>query len=383
MQGYLRYEAARRRSRNKSPGSTWSSRSEKYRGRRNRMLKNTGAALARRQHLLDAGYIFRHVDANRIMFGCREADAITILEPAQLLQLFDALEIALWKSRKVQQGGAAKHVESQMLEVLGVDGPAAVAHPGNGRAREIQGVAVKIEDGLHNIGVHDVGGLGDRHRQSRYGYLRVFLDGGHRGIDRRGLDQRFVALHVDDDFSVAARQRRLGHPFRAGTMIGAGHDRLTAERLHRVPNPLVIGGHNHARNRGRLPHPLPDSLNHGLARERHQRFARQACRGVARGNHGENHAIDANTAGALLVAPEKPRTLEPGAPEEATLEKAALKKIVATEIAFSGPRAASYTPMALSKRARLQPVECIQQNQHTRYRSSRLRRTTGMHRMAP
>src|ERR1700730_15814206 len=79
----------------------------------------------------------------------RDANAIAVLQPAQLLELFDALQIALRKGGKFQQSLAAENVQPQMLQMSRVDRALPVSYPGDGRAGKIQCIPVEIEDGLH------------------------------------------------------------------------------------------------------------------------------------------------------------------------------------------------------------------------------------------
>src|SRR3989454_4014883 len=177
----------------------------------------------------------------------------------------------------------------------------AAAHPGDWCAGEVQRVALEIEHHLHYIRVHDVGRNSDGDGESgdlNRGVIQKNLDG---GIHRGGVDQRLVALDVDDDLCVATRGAGgdFGHPLGARAMVASGHHRVAIKFLHGAQDSLVIGGHQHARNVLGATHTLPYVLNHWLLRQPHQRFAWKAAGSVARGNDGQH---------AQLVTPDRKST---------------------------------------------------------------------------
>ena len=61
-----------------------------------------------------------------------------------------------------------------------------------------------------------------------------------RLIDHSRVDQRLVALHVDDQLAVE-RDGDFGQPIGAAAMGGAGHPDFAAERLDRSSDPHVVG----------------------------------------------------------------------------------------------------------------------------------------------
>src|SRR5580704_6137855 len=62
------------------------------------------------KNFLHARQIRRHVHADRFVIHFDDPDAISIFEPAQLLELLDALEFARWKGGEIEQRLAAKGV---------------------------------------------------------------------------------------------------------------------------------------------------------------------------------------------------------------------------------------------------------------------------------
>src|SRR5713226_2387463 len=126
------------------------------------------ARLLRLEELLDAGDIFGHVHAHRIVRSLGDPDPVAILEPAQLFQLLQLFELALGKGGEFEQGAPAVDIEAQMLEVgragwraKAGSSTCSVADPGNGGAGEIERVAFEIEHDLNYAGVHHVARRGD------------------------------------------------------------------------------------------------------------------------------------------------------------------------------------------------------------------------------
>ena len=99
------------------------------------------------------------------MRGFGDAYLVAVFHPAQLLELFDALEVTRGQRGEFEQRGAAKSVQAQMLHVLDVNGSIAIAHPWNRRAGKVQRIAVKIENHFDDVGIHDVGGFRDGHHE--------------------------------------------------------------------------------------------------------------------------------------------------------------------------------------------------------------------------
>ena len=126
--------------------------------------------------------------------------------------------------------------------------------PGSGYrgAGKIQGVTLQIGDDLHDVRTLEFFEALERPAQ------RAHLDrcvGEKRRdgcVDGLRLDQRLVALDVDDGAAGQVADR-LGDPIGAAHVVGARHQRGAAERSHSVRDALVIGRDDHgvhARGRG-------------------------------------------------------------------------------------------------------------------------------------
>lgn len=235
----------------------------------------------------DAGYVSGDVYADGVVGDFSNADFPAVFEPAELLKLLDFFEGAWRESRIFEEGVALKNVEAEMLEVAGLDGAAGVADPGDGGAGEVKGVVVEIEDGLDDVGIHDIGrnfdGRGDG-GDSGGGFLEKRADG---RVDNFRVEEGFVALHVDEDLAPGVGCNfcdALG----SSAMVGAGHAGFAAEGLHCFNDAVVIGGHDDAGGElGKLGS-FVDALNHGSAGEGDQRLAREAGGTVARGDYDDD-----------------------------------------------------------------------------------------------
>ena len=74
------------------------------------------------------------------------------------------------------------------------------------------------------------------------GFLEKGADG---GVDNFRIQQRFVALHVDEDLAIDVGGD-FGDPLGSGAVVGAGHAGFAAEGFYSFNDALVIGGHDDA-----------------------------------------------------------------------------------------------------------------------------------------
>ena len=112
-----------------------------------------------------------------------------------------------------------------------------------------------------------------------------------RGADRSRLDQRQIALHIDDDIVLPRRieqRQRLEDAVGARGMIGPRQHRLAARRFDRRGDLALGAGDDHRPERG-LARAAPDMHDHRRAADVGERLAGQPRRGHARGN--DEHRI--------------------------------------------------------------------------------------------
>ena len=160
-----------------------------------------------------------------------------------------------------------------------------VARPGNRGAAEVEGVTAAIQRDLHDVGIAQLACASYRVASRCHGRVAVCGEIGGDAPDERGLDQRLIALHIDNDMraGIAAPRDDFGNAIGAGGMPARGHDRLEAVAPGRVRDAPIIGGDEHFR--GAAPaRLLGDAHHHRLARNVRERLAREACRRVAGGN---------------------------------------------------------------------------------------------------
>ncbi len=119
-------------------------------------------------------------------------------------------------------------------------------------------------------------------RPAQGGHLDVAVAHERLGqhVDRGRVDEGLVALDVDDDLA-GQQGGNLGQPIGAGGVIGTRQPRDAAEALHRVDDPLVVGGHDHGIHRGPRRAAV-DVLDHGAAVDVSERFSGKAGGVVAR-----------------------------------------------------------------------------------------------------
>ncbi|MNL37960.1 hypothetical protein D3C87_1601390 [compost metagenome] len=114
---------------------------------------------------------------------------------------------------------------------------------------------------------------------------------GGDGVDQRGVDQRLVALHVDDDRVTVESElfAGFGQPVGAAGVVLAGEQRLDAVRLAGVDDGSVIAGHHHAKGAG-LAGTLRHAHDHRQAGDVGQRFVGKSRRSQpGRHQNGEAH----------------------------------------------------------------------------------------------
>src|SRR5262249_42852035 len=111
----------------------------------------------------------------------------------------------------------------------------------------------------------------------------VALEQLRQQVQRRRLDERLVALEVDDDVGVEAAGG-LGHAVGAGGVVAPGQDDAAAEALDGGDDARVVGGDDDGLGAARPAGALVDVLDEVLAGLAQQRLAGQPARAVAGGD---------------------------------------------------------------------------------------------------
>lgn len=220
------------------------------------------------EEFLDFGYVVGDVDAYGVVVNFGYANFIAIFEPAELFELLDFFERSLGERGVFEEGVALEDVEAEVLEMADFYFGGGVAEPGDGSAGEVQGVFVKVEDGFHDVGIHDVGGRFYGRGYGGDGGGRIFENGGDGGVDDFGIEERFVALDVDEDLAIDM-SGDFGYAFGAGAVLGAGHAGFAAEGFDGLDDAVVVGGDDDASGEFGKLGAFIDALDHGGTSQRY------------------------------------------------------------------------------------------------------------------
>ena len=226
-------------------------------------------------------------------------------ERAQLLQRFGFFKWCLRQFRKLLEKRHAVGVDADMVQRrsrvrlqcgCGVIGRS-VAPAGNGRTAEIQRQLLCIAHDLDDVGVVPIvpraQRMGCRGHGGR-GCVGQLLGNGSR---QGRVDQRFVALYIDDNGLIRQLQQGAGlrQPIAAAGMLGAGEDGFHAKICAGMHDARVVcRHHNTCGGMGTvgLLHALRHAHHHGNAGNVCQRFFWQARAVQARGNqYGVRHDV--------------------------------------------------------------------------------------------
>ena len=110
-------------------------------------------------------------------------------------------------------------------------------------------------------------------------------------VDRGRIDQRLVALNVDDQPRLGMSRGDLRHAIGAREMIGARHRHLRPEAPRFGVDALVVGGDHDARKVPRHGNTLVNMLQHRFGADFGESFSRKPRRRVTRRNDTQNFAV--------------------------------------------------------------------------------------------
>ena len=217
------------------------------------------------------------VDADGLHIRQSDADAIAVLQPAQLLQALSLLKTALRQLGDFCQHLTPIGVDAQMLEERIVPEPMLILYTSYiwyHRATEIKGETPDVGHDLGRIGVVD--SLYRIKALAQCANLRGgIVEEVHQCLYLRRLDEWLVALHVDDHIGISGNLLYgLLNTIGTALVVGTGHHGLAAEGFHTREDTLIVGSHKYI-----VEHAadlLLHSLNHCLAAKHGQRLARKS-----------------------------------------------------------------------------------------------------------
>ena len=138
---------------------------------------------------------------------------------------------------------------------------------GQGAAGEVECVPVAIEDHLHDVGIVELRSIGHRVGGRDHGEVGILHQGGGQGIDEGWIDERFVALDVDDVGYLRTAPDCLRDAIGSGGMLRRSHRHLRPELKSCVANALVVGGHQEEVEFLAGAHPFEDVMQKRLPGE--------------------------------------------------------------------------------------------------------------------
>lgn len=229
--------------------------------------------------------IFRRVDASGSMVGFNDANADAVGERAQLLERLDNLEGRGGHRGYFQERVTPIHIKPHMRARRGRKSGA--ARKRNGGAGEVEGVPAIVGDNLDHIGIAKFIGVGKGAAERAHLDGRVGQERRNGSIDGVGLDQRLIALQVDDG-TAGVGSHHLRDSIGAAHVVDARHDRGAAETAHGARDALVVGGHDYGVHQTRRGRAAIHVLDHRAAGDRGKNFSGETGRLEPRGDDGED-----------------------------------------------------------------------------------------------
>ena len=192
----------------------------------------------------------------------------------------------------LQRCGRHLGIAQQKFPPIGIDADmlvhrrfAGISRIRHERPRKVQRVALQIRDYLDVIGVLHLFLVRHGRHDRRHLKRPILFEQGSQPVDEFRIDQRFIALHIDDQLHVLIGRSNLRQSVCTGRMIRCGHHGLTAVGTHSLANPFIIRSNQHFLHTIGLHSAFIYTADHRLAGNIQQRLTGQPCRGVARRNH--------------------------------------------------------------------------------------------------
>ena len=206
-------------------------------------------------------------------------------------QLFEPLRLFEWRGLKpgeTQQELATIGVETDVLKRA--RGHTLVALPlvWDGATREVEGIAVGIDDDFHNVGIVQIRCSYDRTPDRRHQSVRTLVQQRfYREINSPGVDQWLVGLKIDHDVTPQVL-RGFGETLSSAAVAGCSHACLTAKPRHGITDSRIVRGHEYLSHARRSLGTPVDVLHHGATADVRKGFAGETRRLVSGGDDDDD-----------------------------------------------------------------------------------------------
>lgn len=267
----------------------------------------TGNASLPGQMHLNRRSLLGGVHAGAEFIGEDDADAGAVFEGAELFEAFGLFEAAGRPGDELEEEAALEAVDA---EVAVAAGPGlGIALVGQGAAAEVKRVAMRVEDDFDDVWIADLRGVLDGSGGGDHFDGGIIAQSAGEFVDEGRGDERFIALHVDDDAVIGEGLGGLGDAIRAAGVIGISKDGFGSERSGGLSDAGIIGGNDHVVDLCALLAALPDVLDEWFSGDEVKRLAGKAggtpaggdgdegARGVG-GGHGDRRKVRGRWNGA-------------------------------------------------------------------------------------
>lgn len=250
--------------------------------------------LRRPQQGLDPVDVRGNVDADALVVDRDHGNGNPIFKGAELFEAFGGFQVGDGEAHQTEEGFAAKAVNPEVLAKREARqlhlrrGGGVIPEVGDRAAREVERASIAGDDDLHDVGIVQFGRVAQGGGGG--GHLGLGKRGSHR-VNDGGIDQRFVALDVENGVAVESFGD-FRDAIRATGMVRTGH--LDADKLPGDPgDPFVVGCHDDLGQGAGKPAALDHALDQGLTGDGMEGFA-----GETRGRvSGRNQTHDAPWGG--------------------------------------------------------------------------------------
>lgn len=234
---------------------------------------------------LDGICLLAGIDTGREVIGEDDAEAGAVFKGTELLEGLGLLKPRGRPGDELEEEVALEAVEAEVAVMLGVR--AGIAHEREGRAGEVERVAIHIEDDFDDIGVGDQGRVMNRRGGGDHADAGIALQGEGELVDEGRGDEGFIALDIDDGAVLGEGLGGLGDAVGAAGVVEGGEDGFGAETGGGLDDALVICGDDDVVHGTALLATLPDVLDERLAGDEVEHLARESGRSPAGRNGNE------------------------------------------------------------------------------------------------